>query len=669
MDKQLLLTPDEEKNFLAGLAVPVFSLRSEDDLGVGQFSDLKLLADFLEKSGMRIIQLLPVQDTTIFMNYLDSSPYSVVSSFALHPLYLGFNEYMGNFSTSEWEELVAAKRDLNELEQVDYEKTMQTKWNFAALLFKKMKDKTFSSEEYKEFLEQHAVWLKPYAAFSTLREIYGTTNFEEWDSNHQLYKEEIFNELNKDHHLTELLELQLFVQFLLHKQLKDAADYCHSKGIFLKGDIPVGIMKHSVDAWAHPELYHMDMQTGAPPDSFSTTGQNWSFPTYNWEKMSEDGYAWWKKRLSTMAEYFDAYRLDHILGFFRIWEIPATSERGMLGHFSPALSYTVQEIESRGIPFRDWGSQRFLEPFIKDWVIDEIFGRDLRDAVIQQFLDYTGFGNYAFKAEFDTQKKITAKEGIDEDLRAGLYTLHENVLFVKDHIYPERFHPRIELMNTISFREIGKEFQDKLSALHEEYFYHRNFFHWEQEARKKLPQIIRATNMLSCGEDLGMVPDNVPFVMNDLGILRLILERVPAYNSWRTDLDLAPYLSVVTTSSHDTSSLRLFWEEEPDFARKYYHDVLGMNDEAPKELDPELAKAILWRNLESPAMLVIPPIQDYLAISGRLRIDNPRDERINDPGVPRHYWRYRMHLSLEELNEEEEFIEEIREMIWHARKN
>ncbi|MDR2833555.1 MAG: 4-alpha-glucanotransferase [Streptococcaceae bacterium] len=663
IENKLIIEKKEKENLLAGLAIPVFSLRTQHNLGVGSFLDLKLLADFMHKTGMSVIQLLPIQDTTIHMNYTDSSPYSVLSSFALHPLYFDVTPFIGEFTTEQWSEYARLKEELHDKNEVDYERTLHQKWYYAMLLYKKLGTEIFGSPEFQEYFETHQTWLKPYSVFCSLRDIYATSDFHQWKDTHQIYSKELYAQLLADEHLTELIELNQFMQFLLHQQLVEASDYCHSKGVILKGDIPVGIMKNSVDAWVNPDLYNMDMQAGAPPDQFSTTGQNWGFPTYNWSKMAEDDYAWWKSRLTTMAEYFDAYRLDHILGFFRIWEILETSVRGMLGHFSPALGFSADEIESWGIPFRPWGIERFLEPFIKDFVLDEIFGSENRTFIIQNFLDIAYEGGYKFKEEYNTQKKIEQLGEMDDVIRDGLYTLHENVIFVVDHKNPELYHPRIEFIKTSSFKEFGYEFQEKMHALHDHYYYHRNYDFWADEARQKLPAIIHATDMLSCGEDLGMVPANVPDVMNELGILSLKLERIPTNGQWFTDITKAPYLSVVTTSSHDTTTLRLLWEEEPDFANRYYYDLLGLEGEVPKELTGKIAVKIIKRNLESPSMLVALPFQDWLAIDEKLRIADPSKERINQPGVANHYWRYRMHLDLEELIDNEEFILQVRGLV------
>jgi len=162
-----------------------------------------------------------------------------------------------------------------------------------------------------------------------------------------------------------------YIQYQLHIQLLDAGNYARTKGIIFKGDIPIGISRNSVEAWIEPYYFNMNGQAGAPPDPFSAKGQNWGFPTYNWDVMEQDNYLWWQKRFRKMAEYFTAYRIDHILGFFRIWEIPSHSVHGLLGQFVPALPMGVDEIQSFGLHFQ---KDFMTRPFINDDILNRLFG-------------------------------------------------------------------------------------------------------------------------------------------------------------------------------------------------------------------------------------------------------------------------------------------------------
>lgn len=667
MSADFTLTGGEHNAFHTGLAIPVFSLRTEQSSGVGQFSDLKKLADFAKKTQMDVIQLLPINDTTTFMDWRDSYPYRAISVFALHPIYLDIHNFQPYYTKLQKQRLAEAEEELNELEQLDYERVLALKWQYAKFIYRKCAVKVKDTAAYLEFYEKNKNWLEPYAVFSYLRDKYKTADFTKWKT-YAGYSSDYYKQLQENKDAAKKLDLLIFVQYLLHQQLTDAVHYCHSLGIALKGDIAIGIARDSVDAWTNPNLFHLEMQTGAPPDAFSMTGQNWGFPTYNWAEMAKENYDWWKKRLLAMAEYFDAYRLDHILGFFRIWEIPAEAIRGLLGQFSPALALSPEEIEQNyGIPFREWGIERFTEPFIKDWVIDEIFGRDNRDTVIQNFLNYKGHGNYEFNTSYNSQKKIE-RAPLADWLKEGLYILHENVIFLKDHTNDHLYHPRITFTSTISFREFGEDYKKRLEKLYNDYFYGRNDLIWQEEAYKKLPILKEATAMVACGEDLGMVPENVPDVMYRLGILRLIIERMPSDNSFVNPLQYAPYLSVVTTSSHDTSPLRAWWEEDYFRTQRYYNEIMGWQGAAPKQATVEIVKEIIGRHLSSNAMMVILPLQDWLALDEQLRKENPQSEQINIPSEPFHYWRYRLHCTIESLLENEEWTDFLARFVSAHRK-
>ena len=382
----------------AGVAVPVFSLRSENSFGVGEFTDLKLLADWGKKAGLKLIQLLPINDTSATHSWRDSYPYAAISAFALHPIYLNLAAVAGSENKKLLAELEPERRRLNALAAVDYEAAMQAKLGFLKKIFPSQKAATFSSTEYKKFFAENKAWLAPYAAFCFLRDKFGTSDFSRWPE-HSTFDEKTISALVENN---DDLSFHFFLQFHLHRQLLDATTHIHAAGLVLKGDIAIGVYRHGADTWQQPELFHLDMQAGAPPDPFSATGQNWGFPTYNWPRMADDGFAWWKQRLTQMDCYFDAFRIDHILGFFRIWSNPAHAVEGILGHFVPAIPVELDEFSARGITF-DW--DRLMQPFITDAVLAEMFGNDA-DFVRHEFLTANGDGHYSLKPEFATQRQV-----------------------------------------------------------------------------------------------------------------------------------------------------------------------------------------------------------------------------------------------------------------------
>ena len=650
----------------AGVAIPVFSLRSKKSLGVGEFTDLKLLADWAKTVGLRVIQILPVNDTIANHSWSDSYPYAAISAFALHPIYINLEKVARKSNAAVIKSLAEKQQQLNRLSYVDYVEVVKTKLEALNEIFTNTSEDFFEQEDYKDFYSANKYWLMPYGAFSYLRDKYQTSDFSRWE-NHSVYDKKIIDKLTKDNSAKRQISFHYFVQFHLHKQLEEAAEYCHKKGIVLKGDIPIGVYRYGCDTWIDPDLYNLDWQAGAPPDDFAVKGQNWGFPTYNWKKMQEDHFEWWRRRFEQMSNYFDAFRIDHILGFFRIWSNPIHAVEGIMGHFVPAIPVHVNEFGERGMWF-DY--ERFCKPFINDGVIDEVFG-DLSPKIKAHYLIRKEYGLYDLKPEFDTQKKVEAHIGtIEEDqdnekLKMGLFDLISNViLFEEGESTGKKFHFRIDADKTISFRYLDNDQKQKLYDLYVNYFFQRQDDFWMKEAMHKLPYLKRATNMLICGEDLGMVPHCVPDVMEQLGILSLEIQRMPkkAGSEFFNPAE-APYLSVITPSTHDMSTIRGWWEEDRKKITSFYHHVLGHYGDPPFYCESWINRAIIIQHLYSPAMWSIFQLQDILGMSEKLRRENPHEERINVPADPNNEWKYRMHLLLEDLINENEFNEELSDYV------
>ncbi len=513
----------------AGTAIPVFSLRSEKDFGIGEFRDLRPLVDWAASTGQTLIQLLPVNDTTRRGGWEDSYPYSPVSSFALHPLYLHLQD-LGIRETASFKQKQA---ELNALPELDYPAVFEAKTALLQKAWGRRGSKDLQSEGYRKFAVDNAFWLDEYAVFCAERD----------DFDADYYR---------------------WLQYHLDLQFSEEVAYARAKGVFFKGDLPIGVSADSADARFHPQLFNLDSCAGAPPDFFSADGQNWGFPTYNWEAMARDGYAWWKRRLLKMSQYFDAFRIDHILGFFRIWEIPVREKSGKMGHFNPSLPYTKEELRAMGL------------------------------------------------------------EGAKG-------------LFLPDPRHRGCLVPRIS-PDTTGLNEAQKQ---RFDALYNDFFFHRHDAFWKRNAERKLPELLRVTGMLACGEDLGMIPDCVPQVMEHERILSLEMPMMEKGRHW-------PYLSVCTTSSHDMDTLRMQRE----------------GDRSPNE-----CRQILRGVLASASMLAILPLQDWLSLDGEHRRADAQAERINQPADPHHHWRYRLHFNVEELRSLTALNAEISALLADSRRN
>jgi len=644
----------------AGVAIPVFSLRSKNSFGTGEFADLKLLVDWAKITGLKMIQLLPGNFCPATYSWKDSYPYSAISAFALHPLLLNIETVAGKEHTGVVKSLSSKQQQLNKLAKLDYEEVIKIKMDAIRKLYALQKENFKDDLNYINFFEFNRHWLEPYAAFSYLRDKYKAADFTDWKTNAVYDESQIQQLVSPTQKHYDEIAVHYFTQYHLHLQLKAATEYAHKHGVIIKGDIPIGICRNSADAWVEPALYHMDEQAGAPPDAFTAKGQNWGFPTYNWEAMQKDNFTWWRKRFDQMSNYFDAFRIDHILGFFRIWSIPAHAVEGIMGRFIPAIPVSINELFSKNITFE---RSRYTEPYVTDSILIELFG-DKKDAVKKTFFD-----GLKLKEKFNTQRKVETyfktNKTFDNKIKQGLYDLISNVIFFEvEGSNALEFHFRFSMQDTFSYKNLDQHSQKELSAIYVDYYFHRQDDLWKKEAMKKLPGLKSNTAMLVCGEDLGMVPHCVPEVMEQLGILSLEIQRMPK----KTGSEFfhpndAPYLSVVSPSTHDMSTIRGWWEEDNFKTKHFYNHLMGQSGEPPLYCEAWINKEIILQHLYSPAMWSIFQLQDLMGMNAGIRREDPNEERINIPAEAEHYWNYRMHINLEDLLNENAFTEELKNYI------
>ena len=650
---------------LAGTLIPVFSLRTHGSFGVGDFGDLKMMIDWVAETHQKVLQVLPINDTTSTHTWTDSYPYSCISIFAIHPQFADLRQLPAVADKEKAAAFEALREELNQLPQIDYERVNNAKIEYLRIIFEQEGGEVLKSAGFKAFLKESAHWLVPYAQYCHLRDTYGNVDFNTWKGHevwHEKDRETLLNARTKEY---KEVAFYYYVQYVLHVQMRAAHEYAMARGVILKGDIPIGVNRKGCDVWHEPHYFNLNLQAGAPPDSFSVNGQNWGFPTYNWQRMLEDGCQWWLRRFQNMSKYFDAYRIDHVLGFFRIWATPTTCVHALQGQFAPSLAMTREEIESYGLHFQE---KLFTTPFIARWVVDRVFGPHA-DAVVEKYLNHEHDDIFSLKPEYDTERKIEAafvgKDGADDVwVRDGLYALASDVLFVRDINDSNKFHPRITAQLNFMYEALVDSDKEKFNRLYNNYYYRRNNNFWYNEAMKKLPVLVQATRMLVCAEDLGMVPDCVAWVMNELRILSLELQQMPKDPSVRFgELWKNPYRSVCTLSTHDMPTLRQWWDEDMERTQDYYNSQLYRSGAAPHPLPGWLAKEIVVNQLACPSMLCVLLLQDWFAIDEKLRLADANAERINIPANPRHYWRYRMHLNIEDLIANKEYNDNIKELI------
>lgn len=629
---------------IAGISVPLFSLRSDKSCGVGDFGDLKQLVDWCVRCGLHVIQLLPINDTLHTGKWSDSDPYNIVCSFALHPHYANI-ESIGIIKDEKLMTQYRRQiRELNSLPLYDYEKVHLVKTSYLHRLFAQQGCEDLKKIECMHFAEGNKDWLADYAAYCSLH--------------------------------TDDMPYEYFVwtQWHLHRQLLEVAEYARSKGVILKGDLPVGVKPDGVDFSKHPDMFFSDRTMGTPPGRENPIGCNWNFPVYNFNAIIDGkGEVWWQRRLSWMEQYFDAVRIDHVMAFFCMWTINANDKWGVLGHFSPSLPFSVDEIEYYGLQFK---KDFMTKPFINDTIISRYFGVHAQ-YVKDNFLINKKYGMYALRTEISTQSLIDKyfRGASDESsvwIRDSLMRLVTNVLFIEDESYPAMYHPRILAFNEPIFLALGDDEREAFMRLYNNYYYERHNHLWRDNASKLLSKLFCKTKMLLCAEDLGMLPSCVSEVLSDHRILSLEIQTLPKYIGEEfTHLSQNPVRSVCTFSTHDMSPLRLWWKENPSRKQRYYTTVMMREGSAPDTITPQLAEEIIARHIYSPSMLCIMQIQDYLAMDTNPRNDSlPLSaERINIPSDAYNRWQYRIPVSIEKLMENKVLSAKIFNLTKHSKRN
>ncbi len=313
-----------------GVCVPLFALRSRRDCGIGDLEDLATLGRWCRSIGAEVIQLLPLNDLG-----MGSCPYSAISAFALDPVYVALDRIPGLEDDREWQALVdEARMALPPGPRVAWDAVRIRKERLLAEALRRLDGPLLRG--VIGFFQDENPWLLDYLAYRVQKDLHGHASWEDWDRGDRELR-------MREARASERWPLHLFAQYLLDLQLRRAREALRAEGVLLEGDIPILVGRDSADVWARPDLFHLDVSAGAPPDMYSEDGQNWGFPTYRWDRMHADGDRWWRARLRQAERYYDLYRIDHVVGFFRIWTIPAGEKTGRVGRFVP-------EDES------DWGS-------------------------------------------------------------------------------------------------------------------------------------------------------------------------------------------------------------------------------------------------------------------------------------------------------------------------
>ncbi|MEI8094774.1 MAG: 4-alpha-glucanotransferase [Spirochaetales bacterium] len=634
-----------------GVAVPLSSLRSQSSFGIGEFADLTLAAQWCQASGLDLIQLLPINDTGY-----EPSPYSALSAYALHPVYLRLSDLSGFAAVKK--EAEALRTRTNGLARVDHQEVWKEKQHLLKLVFA---ESGFTAADAEAWLAERP-WGRNYAVFSALRERYQRAGWQSWPEHRHPSQNDIlalWNELGSEG------VLQVWMQTECEHQLSAAVGQMQKLGVALKGDIPILLNEDSADVWAHPEFFDLGLRAGAPPDDMNPDGQNWGFPVYNWSRLEKDGYGWWKQRLEHAARFYQAYRIDHVLGFFRIWATPAANFNAQLGLYQPTPRLTTEQLGRLGF---DSGRITWMsEPHIFGLEIRERLGQEAQAVIDQALVQLPGEDLYRFASRITGEKVLQAlplgdnsRENLVHWFRnRTLLRLADGTYTATAHYYSTRAYDSLGNEERWNFERLVHETSDRVQGL------------WEDQGRRLLSFMKSTTNMLVCAEDLGSIPACVPGVLNDLGILGLRIIRWA--RDWSTPgqpyipVNQYPELTVCTPSVHDTSTLRQWWDEERNHQGFLLALGLSAHDDGP--FSPAMARKLLAGILTTRSRLCILALPDLLALDERFMTADPALERVNTPGtVDGSNWAYRMKPSLEELVAASDFSATLHQLVEQRKK-
>lgn len=661
----------EESWRLAGVVVPVFSLRTDNSFGVGDFGDLRRFVDWASATGMRAIQLLPLYDTTTTHTWSDSHPYDCISLHALHPHYMDLEQLGALADEGEMMNFRRRRRELNALDFTDYEAVDRLKLEYIAKAFDQRGEADLASEGFKKFLADNRLWLLPYAAFCALREHFHTARTSDWHEYASFDESALKRQYHNDDSFKRAVDMACFTQYHLHGQLKAASDYAHSKDVCLCSDLPVSLYRDSVVTWCRPGLFHLDMRLGNPPSGNEPLGQDWGMPPFDWYPDNGEQVAGYLRGvLKHMEQYFDIVRIDHVVSFFRSWEIPLDNVYPSMGHFTPALPLSEDEIRRSGMDFH---RELYTRPFINDEILYRFFGIHT-DYVRDHFLNGKAYHLYELKPEFDTQLKIKRYfEGKRDEnsqwIRDGLMHLCANVLFLCDPYAEGMYYPRFGVFNEPVYNILSPKERDAFMSLYNNFYYERHDSYWEMLAKRKLESVLRGTTMLVYAEDLGLLPACVGGVLEQERVLSLEVQSMPKRHGEEfAHLEAYPYRSVAVPTTHDMAPLRLWWEENPGRTQRFWESMLQKEGHAPRHLPPMIAEEIITRHLYCPSMICMMSIQDWLAMDSNFNRPDIYSLRINAPYDAYNRWQFRMRPSIDELLSASQYINKVKTMIGRSRR-
>lgn len=655
-------------NKLTGISVPLGALYTNESFAIGEYPALKKLIPFCKETGIKIIQLLPVNDTGT-----QSSPYSGLSAFALHPIYIQISALEEFEVASKNKEFAAFYESfLNAFtseKRYNYEKIANAKDELLRKIFEAaevLKNKD-TCKKLDSWIKENE-WIKNYAVFKVLKYKFMQRSWKEWPKEFQNcnINERWSNEALRSEHL-----FYAWVQFRSSEQFLDASNEVKKNDIILKGDMPILMNEDSCDTWAYPEFFNHQLRAGSPVDGENPTGQNWGFPTYNWENLKAKNYSWWKERLLVSSKYYDAYRLDHILGFFRIWAVPERETTALLGHAVPYESISKATLNTAG--FNDDRIRWLSLPHIPTSDIEYFtWNHELAHKILSVFATkIDGEELWRFSKSIQGDKDILEKDLsslCNEELANKIKTRLREFWFDRAliEITKDEFVPMWTYKNSTAWKTLSSE---EIAAL-------ENIFastdvkqneKWGKSANDILSALTSSVKMIPCGEDLGVSLECVSRVMKANKILSLKVIRWCRYwekpNQPFVDFNDYDSLSLATTSVHDSPTIRQWWEEDKN-ADNEFIKMGKCENLTPGTFTEKTAETILLNAAKAKSVWCVHPIQDFLYLDKNYWLENAKDERINIPGeVTDFNWTYRLPCKLEDLEKNKIILRKIKSIV------
>jgi len=643
---------------IAGVAIPLAGIKTKGGWCVGEYPDLAALASLCKTTGLKLIQLLPINDSGS-----QSSPYSALSAFALHPLYLRVADLPeAALCPAVLKSLKAYAAKHGQDSRFSYMDAYRVKMDALRAVFDGSKATIIANPELPEFILSHP-WVKTYAVYKRLKKINGDRSWRDWQG-HRDATESAIAKLWNDPAMKEEHLFYVWLQVRSAQQCAASSRAVRDSGVTLLGDLPILMNDDSADVWSNRKYFTMHLRAGAPPDMFAHYGQNWGFPVYDWDRQAADDFSFWKTRVAEASAYYSAYRIDHVLGFFRIWAMSEFESDGYLGHFHPEISLKSEELRASG-----------FSPERLRWLsLPHVRGPELRAALEKSgraMSDLTISRNSAAEPLFerlgseDLYLFTRVVRGTGDIEACGFPTILADFLKTawRDRVLQplegNSFVPTWRHSDAYAWFSLSADEQGVLERLFRKQ-QAENETLWAERGKKLLAVLVGASDMLACAEDLGAVPDCVPAVLAELGIPGLKIPRWTRFwnKSGQPYESLADFrsASVCAVSVHDTSTVREWWEYEEgrvDFAAAYCPELSPV----PEKLEAASAFTVLQALARCASSIFVAQMQDYLDISDTLRSADPREDRVNIPGTQTDSnWTWRMRPTLEELQVDKKWI-------------